>query len=118
MFNIIEITKGNIVAFEVTGKIHKEDYEKLNPLLEKTERKYDKINLFILLTDLEGITLSALLEDIKTYFRHIRKVKKVAIVGRNGIDKGLSNITNVFISAEVKYFSKREYELAKVWIME
>jgi hypothetical protein len=118
MFNILEFTQNNLIAFEVTGKIEKKDYEKLKAILEKTEREYVDLRLFIELSDLKGMTLPALMEDIKTYFKHIRKVKKVAIVGRNGVDQELTRITDFFISANARYFTKKEYEKAKNWIRE
>jgi hypothetical protein len=118
MFNILDFTQNNVIAFEVTGKIEKEDYEKLIPLLEKTEREYDKINLFIELHELKGMTMKALLEDIKTYFKNIRKVRKAAIIGRNGFDQGITEITNFVVHAEIRYFTKKEYESARKWITE
>jgi len=118
MFKILDFTQNNVIAFEVSGKIEKEDYDKLTPILEKTEREYDKINLFIELNELKGMTLKALLEDIKTYFKNIRKIRKAAIVGKNGIEKGLTEATNFVVHAEIRYFSRKEYESARKWITE
>ncbi len=117
MFDILDFTKDTLIAFEVKGKLEKKDYEKLSSLLEKTEREHEKLKLFIMIGELQGITLPALLDDIKTYFTHIGKVKKVAIVGRSAIDKSLTKVTDLFTSAEIKYYPKEEYEIAKSWIL-
>ncbi len=116
MFEILDFTKDNLIAFKVRGKIEKKDYKKLQSLLEKTEREFEFLKLFIEFNDPVKITLEALAEDFKTYFSHINEIDKVAIVGSNGIEKGISKISDLFIDAEIKYFPCSEINSAREWI--
>jgi hypothetical protein len=116
MFNILDITKNNVVAFKASGKIEEADYEKIIPLLEKTEREGKKIKLFIEIGDIQGITFKGLMKDIVTYFKHIKKIEKVAVVGKNGAGKGWAEAANPFIKAEIRYFPIEEKVLAEEWI--
>ncbi|MGC9344291.1 MAG: STAS/SEC14 domain-containing protein, partial [Bacteroidales bacterium] len=68
MFKILDITKDNLIGFRASGKIEEEDYEKLNPILEKTKKEQEAIRLYIEIGELHGITFKALIKDIVTYF--------------------------------------------------
>ena len=116
MFNILDFTKDNLIAFRVEGKVEEKDYEKLNALLEKTQRDHDTLKLYIEIKELEGIEPMALWEDFKTYFKHVRKADKIAIVGYGDLMKGLSKLSNPFVSGEVKFFEEKEVHLAKQWV--
>ena len=118
MFTILDLTKDNVIAFKAHGKIEETDYDKLNPLLEKTEREGKSVHLFIEVGDIEGITAMALLKDIVTYFKHIRKVDKVAVVGSDKPEKSWAKVADPFIRAEIKYFPETEREIAEEWIQE
>jgi hypothetical protein len=117
MFKILEITKNNLTAFKVEGKINKADYDKLNVLFEKNEREYDTQKLYIEIDEIEGITVKALWEDFKTYFTHIKNFEKVAIIGDSEMVKTLSRLSKPFISGDVEFFNIREASKAKEWAM-
>ncbi len=118
MFKILDLTKGNLIAFKVKGKIEKADYDKLNALLEKNEKEYDKQRLYIEISidDIEGIEPSALWEDIKTYFKEFRNLEKTAIVGESKLVKNLSQLSKPFVSGQLKFFDEKETVAAKEWI--
>ncbi|MCF8235016.1 MAG: STAS/SEC14 domain-containing protein [Bacteroidales bacterium] len=118
MFKILDMTKDNLIAFRVEGRIEKSDYDKINALLKKTEKEHDKVKLYIDLEDIDKIEPKALWEDFKTYFSHIGKVKKVAVVGQGGIGKTFTKLANPFAKAEVKFFLYKETIEARNWIME
>jgi hypothetical protein len=117
MFEILDITKDNVIAFKATGKIEGTDYEKIIPLMEKTEREGNQIRLFIEIGDIKGITGKGLLKDIVTYFKHIKHIKKVAVVGRNGAGKGWAKVADPFIKAEIRYFPVEEKVVAEEWVV-
>lgn len=118
MFDILDLTKDNVIAVRAHGKIEKADYEKLDPLLEKTEKEQDKIRLYLEIGDIQGITFEALLKDIATYFKHIKKVEKVAVTGHNGAGKAWVKVADPFIRADIKYFPESEKRIAVDWIRE
>ncbi len=118
MFHILDFTKDNLIAFQVEGKVEKADYDKLKPLLEKTEKEYDTRKLYIEIKDIEGIEPSALWEDFKVYFKHIKNFDKIAIVGPGNIEKKLSNLSKPFVSGELRFFEISQAITARDWVME
>lgn len=118
MFKILDITKDNLIGFRASGKIEEEDYEKLNPILEKTKKEQNAIRLYIEIGELQGITFKALIKDIVTYFRHVKKVEKVAVTGKNGFEKAWVKVADPFIKAEIKYFPVPEKDFAVSWVRE
>lgn len=118
MFAILDLTKENLIAFQVKGKIEKSDYEKLNPLVKKTEEKYGNLKLYIEIQDVDGIGLSALWEDIKFYFRFVKELKKIAITCNSEITEILSKWSKPFVSSEIQFFDFSEKDNALKWINE
>ncbi|MFW6223012.1 MAG: STAS/SEC14 domain-containing protein [Bacteroidota bacterium] len=118
MFTILDFTKHNLVAFKVKGKIEKSDYDKLNALLDKNAREYDaqKVYLEIEPENIEGLEPQALWEDIKTFFKHIRKLEKLAIVGDSSVVEKTTQLSKPFVSGEVRYFPGNQAIAAKEWI--
>lgn len=116
MFEMLDMTKDNLLAFKVKGEIRKEDYDKINDILEKTGKEHEKLKLFIDMESIEGIKPAALWEDFKTYFRHIGKIRRIAVVGESGITKTLTQMANPFIRGKVKFFPREETVPAREWI--
>lgn len=116
MFKILDITKDNVIAFKASGKVQKTDYEILNPLLDKTEKEYDDVKLFILIEEIESITPEALMKDIVTYFKHIKYITRVAVVGEGKAEKSWAKVADPFIKGDIKYFPLTEYDIARDWI--
>ncbi len=116
MFKILDNTKENIIAFIVNGKVLKTDYDVLNPLLEKTEKDYDAVRLIIEIGDIEGITAEALIKDIATYFKHVKHIEKVAVVGQDKMAKTWAKVADPFIRADINYFPPEEKDIAMEWI--
>lgn len=116
MFKILDITKDDLVAIEVDGKLKKGDYDKITPLIEKTVKDFGKIRLYIQLDNVDGIEPKAFREDVKTYLKHFNHMKKIAVVGKNQWEKMWAGLTGPFVSGEIKYFEFQKIETARVWI--
>lgn len=118
MFQLLDFTKDNIIAFRAEGKIEKSDYDKLNAVLEKTNREHSKLKLYLEVdpAEIEGIEPAALWEDFKTYFRYFKSLEKLAIIGTGGLDEKITNLTKPFVSGQVKFFHKEESSKARRWI--
>lgn len=116
MFEIQDLTKDNVIAFKASGKIEGKDYEILNPLLEKTKREEQSLRLLIEIGEITGITARAVLKDIATYFKHVRKIEKVAVVGEDQAEKTWAKVADPFIKADIRYFPATEKEKAESWI--
>lgn len=120
MFKILDFTKGKIIAFKAEGKIEKADYDKINALLEKTSREYDKIRLYIRIdtSEIEGIEPAALWEDFKTYFRYFNSLERLAIVGNGNLEEKTAMLAKPFVSGDLRYFPSDNASEAENWIKE
>jgi len=118
MFKVLELTKNDLVALQVDGKLNLTDYNKVTPLIDKAVKDFGKIKLYLQLDDVEGIEPKAFREDVKTYLKHFNHMKKVAIVGKTHWEKIWADLASPFISGDVKYFDFPEIETAKIWIQQ
>ena len=119
MFEFTDLTKDNVIAFKAYGKIEERDYDKLTALLDKTEREGKPLRLLIDVGDIKGITAEALLKDVATYFRHARKMERVAVVGENKLhEKTWAKLADPFMKADVRYFPREKGVIAEEWIRE
>ncbi len=118
MFNFLDITKNNIIAFKAEGEITKADYDSLTPLLNKTEREYDALRLYVEIGDIKGITARAFLEDVAIYFKHIRHIEKIAVIGDSQAEKVWAKLADPFTKADVKYYPLPEKDIAAEWIVQ
>ena len=116
MFKVLDLTKDNLIAFKVKGKVEKKDYEKLTPMLEKTEREFDTCKMYIEIEEIGDIEPAALWEDFKLYFLHVRNFEKIAIVGQGDTIEKVTKLAKPFVSGEMKFFDIRESTKAREWI--
>jgi hypothetical protein len=116
MFQILSFTKDNIVAIRAKDKVTKDDYEKIDPLLTKTVKDHDKINLYLEIMDIKGVTPKAMWEDFKAYFNYVNRIKKIAVVGEDNWTRALTVTIRPWMKGEVRYFTANESLEAKRWI--
>lgn len=113
-----ERDNGKTLVCKVTGKLDKEDYDVMLPLIEATLREHKKINMLIELHQFEGWTAGALWEDIKFDLRHLNDINRLAVWGERKWEENLTKFTNAFTTAKVKFFEQEELEDAMEWISE
>ncbi|WP_373056197.1 STAS/SEC14 domain-containing protein [Zunongwangia sp. H14] len=106
----------NIIYSTAEEKLTDEDYEKIIPYLEEKIRKFGEIRWYFEMRDFEGWTLSAMWKDAKFDFEKNENMKKIAMVGADKWQKGLTQLMKPFAEAEVKFFKLSETEAAKKWI--
>ncbi|MFW6369819.1 MAG: STAS/SEC14 domain-containing protein [Bacteroidota bacterium] len=116
MFRVLDFTKDDVIAIHAEGKITKHDYEKINPLIDKTVREKDHVKLFIELDEVEAIKPDAFVEDVKAYLKNFNKIEKVAVTGDSSWQKIISKISSPFVAGKVKYFPKNQAIEAQRWI--
>ena len=118
MFRVLDFTKDDVIAIHAAGKITKNDYEKINPLIDKTVRENNHVKLYLELDEVEAIKPDAFIEDVKTYLKNFNKIEKVAVTGDSNWQKIISGISSPFVSGKVKYFPKNQALKAQSWIRE
>ncbi len=118
MFKLLNLTKDNLIAIEIDGKVRKEDYQMITPLINGRVKDYGKIRMYIEIETIEGVESAALKEDLKTYIRHFNHMEKIVVVGNTKWQKLWSKLASPFISGEMKYYSHEEVTDAVRWILE
>lgn len=118
MFKVLDYTKDDVIAIQVEGNITKADYEKINPLIDKTVHEFEKIKFFILMNNIDAIKPEAMVSDVKMYLNHYAHISKVAVAGDKTWQRIIAGIANPFILGKIKYFPKEDVENALQWIKE
>ena len=116
MIKEIPINESHIYAFEVSGKLVADDYLALKPRIERLLKKEKPISLLVKLDHFEGWTLKAMWEDIKLGFEHDEDFLRIAFVGSRLRDKILTEIGDLFLSAEIEHFENESDALK--WLRE
>ncbi len=80
---IIEDSVTRMLSVKVSGKLSAEDYETLEPGVDRLIAEAGKIRILFVMNDFHGWDLGAVWEDIKFATRHCRDIEKVAMVGEH-----------------------------------
>lgn len=117
MYEVLDGSEGNVIGVRVTGKLKKEDYERLEPWLEKEVERHGKLRALVLMDDFEGWdSLSAAWEDLKIDVRYNKYVDRVAMVGDATWQKWVTKLSDPLAHAELKYFEKSQLDEAWAWV--
>ncbi len=117
MSNEVElITTGKFTHVKVTGKLTKESYEKLAPVVDQQIQLHGKLRILFEMHDFHGWTAGAMWEDVKFDFKHWKDIERLAIVGESKWEKGMAVFCKPFTSAKIQYFDHTELAEAKSWI--
>jgi hypothetical protein len=118
MIEILNDLPENVIGFKATGKVTREDYEKiLMPAVNEHEKKFTKLNYLLLLdTDISNFTMGAWVDDALLGLKHFTHWHKVAIVSHSHT---ISKITDVFghlVPGIYKGFQTEELQAAIEWL--
>jgi hypothetical protein len=116
MVQILEYTEGNIIAAKASKTLVASDYHKLLPLFVHRLKQYSHIRLYLDVTDLQGLALDELREDMGFNTGLASVFDKVALVGDNKSEPWLRNLSEYFISAEVNRYDSHEKTVAIDWL--
>ena len=100
----------------VTGKLTIEDIKSFEEKLEALvrEHKVSSIDTLVDIREMNGISLLAMWEDLVFYFKNIKLIDKIAVVGTKKLGKLSTSIANKLTPKNMNYFDT--YEDAKKWI--
>lgn len=110
--------ENNLLEVELSGKLTKELYEELEPVVVDQIKLAGKLRLFVIMKDFEGWTCGALWEDTKFDIKHWRDFEKLAIVGDKKWEQGMATFCKPFTTAKIQYFDILKIEEARAWIRE
>ena len=113
---LMENAEAKTLEVIVSGKLSADDYETLEPGVDKLIESSGKIKILFIMHDFHGWDLGAVWEDIKFATRHCRDIEKVAMVGEKTWEKWMATICKPFTMSSIKYFDAGEDDAARQWL--
>ncbi|MFT2008934.1 STAS/SEC14 domain-containing protein [Pontibacter sp. 13R65] len=118
MLQILEESKGDLFAVQLSAHIDKQDYEIMLPMLEEKLKQHGKIDVLAEIVDIKNVSLEALWEEIRFDFRHASDFRKVAVVGEAKWLDWITLAASPFTTAKIKHFPPEQRQNALSWIKE
>lgn len=107
-----------ILAIGVNGKLTAADYEKLDALLNHQYDRYGKLRILLHIEDLQGITLRAFWEDLRTGIRNYSKIERVAVLGSQNWLKPAVKISDLISPGiDMQFFPETDRQRAIGWLL-
>jgi hypothetical protein len=107
---------GKVLQVRVSGKLAHEDYQHFMPEFERLAKQNGRIRVLFEMEDFHGWELSALWDDIKFDLKHFSDVERLAMVGDNKWEKGMSVFCKPFTTAKIRYFDRAAMAEAQTWL--
>ncbi len=117
MLQILEHSSGPLIAFRVLEKSYQNDISYINRLIVKTAQEQDYIHLYIEIDEIKNLETILIWKELYNEIEHPAKLKKAAVVTRNGLNKMLSDSMGKLNNCEIKYYSERKSLSALKWLM-
>ena len=118
MITALARTKGSVLGFTLSGKLHDEDYRHFVPAVDAAITAHGKVRLLAHFSDFHGWDLHALWDDIKFATLHCSKVERVALVGELRWEEWMAKVCKPFTLAQVRYFDASQIDGAWEWLEE
>lgn len=106
-----------IIGLEIDGWIDRADLDSVVKLIEQRLDQEDKLRIYVKVNRWTGMSLSALIEDLKFSLKHVKDFEKEAIVSDQKWLEALAGLGNsLFSGIEVKHFTPNEQDQALEWV--
>lgn len=120
MFPVIQLFSTNadqVVAMTINGKIETADFAQIADAVEEVLKTRKKVRLLVEIERLDGISLDALMEDLRFALRHSRDVERKAVVSDKRWHETLARLSNkLFPGIEIRHFSTDQRDQALEWV--
>jgi hypothetical protein len=119
MIEVLPQSTGNIVALRVNGKLVHKDYQKFIPQLEDIIEQYGSMRCYCEMTNFEGITWQAMMDEMKFDVKHCNQIERCAIVSDSAWNQWMTDFTKmIFHNAQIECFTSNQTEEAWNWVCE
>ncbi len=114
----ISTNRPDLYAFQVNGRIAKDDIESMALTLQAAFNAQDKVDIIIVMKHWDGIDLGAAFdaEAMKAQARANSHVRKYAVVGAPGWAEAMINMFSPLTPVEEKTFDLAEEAEAWAWV--
>ena len=111
-------SSGKILGFQLSGRLHDQDYVQFVPVIDAAVAKFGKVRLLAQFHDFQGWNPHALWDDIKFSSQHCHEVERIAIIGDRAWEHWMAGVCKPFTKATIQYFDDSEKEQAWAWLEE
>ena len=119
MIETLSRGSARVFGMKLSGKVLHKDYERFVPMLEKLIQEHGTIRCLVEMTDLHGVELRALWDEVKFDMRHAWQIERCAVVGDRAWEAWMTRLARpIFAKAEIRFFDQAEREKAWEWIEE
>jgi hypothetical protein len=118
MITRLEKSTDTILGFELSGKLHDDDYKNLVPTVDAAIAAHGRVRLLAHFVDFHGWDLHALWDDIKFSTTHCNKMDRIALEGDKRWEEWMSKVCKPFTMAHIRYFDASKIEDAWKWLQE
>jgi len=119
MIEILPQSTGNVVALRVNGKLVHQDYQQFVPKLEAILQQYGSMRCYCEMTNFEGITWQAMMDEISFDVKHCNQIERCAMVSDSAWSQWMTDFTKmIFHNAQVECFTSDQTEEAWNWVTE
>ena len=112
MIRRLDESSGNVLGWEVTGKVTEEEVRTLSEEFKAAIAEHGKVRVLI---RIPRMGLGAWVEDFKLT-PYAKDVERYAIVSDSNLFEWTSKIAEAFIGGEVRSFEDSRYEEAWRWV--
>lgn len=118
MVETLPRSKGSVLGFQMSGRLHDEDYSKFVPIVDAAVAEHGKVRMLAKFHDFQGWDAHALWDDIKFSSKHCHDVERIALVGDKKWEQWMSTVCKPFTKAKIEYFDVADEEKAWAWLEE
>jgi hypothetical protein len=111
-------TRADLFAFEVSGRIHKDDIEQMAQTLQSAFTQHGKVDILIVMRDWDGIAPGAAFDPqaLAAQARANAHVRRYAVVGAPAWARAMINLFSPLTSVEERTFDLAEEREAWDWV--
>lgn len=116
MIKPINFSQENIIGFRMAGKITEAEIKEWSSLLDQKSEKPRKMRVYVEADDIDDVSLSAVMADLKFDLTHLGDFEKAAFVSDETWAKLSTVAAKLVPNIEAKHFSMSEKDKARQWI--
>jgi len=109
---------GRVIGFQLSGKLHDEDYKTFVPEVDAVAAAHGKPRLLAWFHDFHGWDMHALWDDTKFATTHCNKIDRIALVGESKWEEWMAKVCKPFTHAKLQYFDASKIDDAWKWLEE
>lgn len=115
MLKKLEGSAGNVLAYEVEGKLTREELEALAKEFKTVVADHGKVRLLVRIPEMPAVEFGAVAEDLKLA-PYARDIERYALVGDTAVAEWAEKVGDALVGGEMKHFEDSQYEEAWRWV--